>query len=102
MSKKKHLPEPIEKEPVTTKAYIYAGIECEALGAELYGNMITDIKIYGLITGIVFEIAGLGFCRTQKNKNPVKFGKYVNIAGYILLIAGVVFMIAGVIYGALN
>ncbi|MCD8309372.1 MAG: hypothetical protein LUD19_05890 [Clostridia bacterium] len=100
MSKKKHLPEPIEETPVTTKAYIYAAIACVCLGAVFYGLMFTVISIYGLIAGIVFEIAALGFSRTQKKKNPVKWGKYVDIAGYVLLIAGVAFMVAGIIYGS--
>ncbi|MCD7728463.1 MAG: hypothetical protein LUI60_00935 [Clostridia bacterium] len=101
MSKKKHTPEPIEQEPVTTKAYIYTAIACGALGAVFYGLMFTAVSIYGLIAGIVFEICALGFSRTQKKKNPVSWGKIVDIICYILLIAGILFMVAGIMYSAI-
>lgn len=99
MSKKKHLQDE-PKEQTTTKRYLYTGIICGALGFIFY-ILILAISMYGLITGIVFEIAALGFLRTQQLKNPQKVCKIIQIICYILLGIGVLIFLGGVLYSYL-
>ena len=95
---------PEEKSPATAKECIYAilGAAAGALGAILYGLAFSPAGIYGLIGGIVCEIAACGLFRTQKKRRPAGWAKIPAIICYILLALGVVFMTGGIIWASLQ
>ena len=82
--------------------YAILGAVACALGAIMYGLAFTPVAIYGLIAGIVCEIAACGLFRAQQKRRPMLWAKVVLIISYVLLALGAAFMVGGIIWAALQ
>lgn len=101
MSKKKNS-EPEPQIPYTGKAFLFVAIGLEVFGAVSLGLIFTVLGIYALIASVIFGLAALAFCNTQKKKNPVPALKYVIILGYVLTAAAALIFIGGIIWSSLK
>ena len=82
--------------------YAILGAVACALGAIIYGLAFTPVAIYGLIAGIVCEIAACGLFRAQQKRRPMLWARVVLIISYVLLALGAAFMVGGIIWAALQ
>ena len=101
MSKHKRPQELPEEPPKPTTTYFWCAVAACALGLVLYVLNValpSVFQVYGIIGGILCALGALSFAKTQKKRFPVKYGKVVTIAAYVLLVAGVAFMIGGIIW----
>lgn len=80
----------------------YVALCACVLGAVAFGLAFTKLAIYSLIASILFEIAALGFCNTQKKTNNFKAVTYLKIVIYILLALFTAFFMGGIIYVSLK
>ena len=102
-NKREEMPEAPETPQTTTSADAVCGAVAGGLGIILYVlSLVTPVAIYGLIGGIVCEIAACGLLRTQQKKRPLFWAKAVYIACCVLLALGVAFMIGGIIWASLQ
>lgn len=94
--------EPEQPVPQTTY-HSWLGLAAAALGAILYGlAFVQPVGVYGIIGGIVCELAALGFFRTQKKRRPLKWCRAANVAAYVLFGLGLAFMTGGIIAASLQ
>lgn len=101
MSKKRNIPEQEKPPEPETIYHAVFGLAATIFGVVCYGLAFAEpVGIYGLIAGIVCEIAAPGFFRIQKKKKELPWCKYMLIAAYVLLILGVLFMIGGIIWAS--
>lgn len=101
MNKHRQHTELPEEPPKPTRTYLWCAVAACALGLILYVLNValpSLFQVYGIIAGILCELGALAFAKTQKKRFPVKYGKIVTVAAYVLLIAGVAFMIGGIIW----
>ena len=102
MSKHKKRPQETHEEPSSpTATCFWCAVAACALGLLLYvlnAALPTVFQVYGIIGGILCELGALAFANTQKKRFPLKYGKVVTIAAYVLLVAGIAFMTGGIIW----
>lgn len=88
--------------PATAKGGVYAilGAIAGALGIVLYGLAFTPVGIYGIIGGILCEIAACGLFAAQKKRQPLGWAKVVHVICCVALAIGAAFMIGGIIWAS--